>query len=289
MGTGGPRLRHAVPEDVRGDRAAGQSAGAGAPGVPGEGHRRGRCRPAQLQDQGDRQRPTQTLLLHLPEDDRPRPGLQRHLRPRGRADSGGLAARLLCRAGHPALAVLTGARPVQGLHRDAQVHDVPIPAHHRDRAGGQAGRDANPDPGDGPHRRVRGGRALALQAGRGGRQARTGRLRLVAPTARMAARGGGPGRVPRGPVLRVVQCGDLRIHPGRRRGGAALGRHPGGLRLLGAHRGRAPLRGGQGQRQVGAAGECAQQRRRGGNLHRQVRLGRTQPGLVALRGVQPGP
>ena len=39
-----------------------------------------------------------------------------------------------------------GARPVQGLRRDAEVQHVPVAAHHRDRPAGQAGRDADPHP-----------------------------------------------------------------------------------------------------------------------------------------------
>ena len=49
-----------------------------------------------------------------------------------------------------------GARPVQGLHRDAQVQHVPVAAHDGDRARGQAGRGADPHP-----RRCTAGRSTA--------------------------------------------------------------------------------------------------------------------------------
>jgi GTP pyrophosphokinase len=44
----------------------------------------------------------------------------------------------------------TGARPVQGLHRDAEVQHVPVAAHHRDRTRGQAGGAADPHLGHAP-------------------------------------------------------------------------------------------------------------------------------------------
>ena len=49
--------------------------------VPVPDHRAGPGRPAGRQDQGHGHRPAEALLLDLPEDDRPRPRLRRHLRP----------------------------------------------------------------------------------------------------------------------------------------------------------------------------------------------------------------
>ena len=46
--------------------------------------------------------------------------------------------------GHHPLALEAPARALQGLHRDAQAQHVPVPAHHGDRARGQAARDPDP-------------------------------------------------------------------------------------------------------------------------------------------------
>ena len=100
-------------------------------GVRDAGHR-ATCRGRE--DQGHGHRPAQALLLDLPEDDRPRPRLRRHLRPRGRPRPGRLGPGLLRGAGRDARALEPGARPVQGLHRDAQVQHVPVAAHHGDRS-----------------------------------------------------------------------------------------------------------------------------------------------------------
>jgi GTP pyrophosphokinase len=50
-------------------------------------------------------------------------------------------ARLLRRARPDPLALEADARPLQGLHRDAEVQPLPVTAHDRDRAGGPAARD----------------------------------------------------------------------------------------------------------------------------------------------------
>ena len=95
-------------------------------------------RPARGQGQGAGDRPAQALLLRVPEDDRPQRGLRRHLRPGRHPGPGGLGPRLLRGARHSARAVEPGARPVQGLHRDAEVQHVPVAAHHGDRPRRQA-------------------------------------------------------------------------------------------------------------------------------------------------------
>ena len=138
-------------------------------------------------------RPAQALLLDLPEDDRPRPRVHRHLRP-GRHPGAGRrpSATATPRSGVDPRELAAGAGPVQGLHRDAEVQHVPVAAHHRDRPGRQAGRAADPHPRHAPHRRVRHRRALEVQ-GDQGHATRAGRRRdemaLAAPAAGLAARG----------------------------------------------------------------------------------------------------
>ena len=167
VGARGPVLRDALPQGLRRDRAA---------------RRRARARPARStspgsatrsasdlrarQDQGDGHRPPQALLLRLPEDDRARPRLRGHLRPRRGARPRRLGARLLRRARRPARAVEPPARAVQGLHRDAEVQHVPVAAHDGHRARGQARRDPDPHPHDAPPGGVRRRRALEVQGGR---------------------------------------------------------------------------------------------------------------------------
>ena len=122
--------------------------------------------------------------------------------------------------GHPALALEPRAGSLQGLRRDAEVQHVPVPAHHRDRPAGQAGRDADPDLRPAPPGRVRRGGALEVQGGRPRRArhrppGRDGRHELGPPAARLAERGRGPGRVPREPALRDQPDRDLRVHAAR--------------------------------------------------------------------------
>ena len=126
----------------------------------------GRGRPARGQGQGHGHRPAQALLLDLPEDDRRRPGVLRHLRPGRHPDPRRGGPRLLLRPRRAALALEPGARAVQGLRRDAEVQHVPVAAHDRDRPAGQAGRAADPDLRDAPPRGVRRRGALEVQGGR---------------------------------------------------------------------------------------------------------------------------
>jgi hypothetical protein len=89
--------------------------------------------------------------------------------------------------------MISRSRPVQGLHRDAEVQHVPVAAHDGDRPDRQAGGDADPDDGDAPHRRVRHRGALAVQGdqGRDGRRTAGAHRRddVAAPAAGLAARG----------------------------------------------------------------------------------------------------
>ena len=61
------------------------------------------------------------------------------------------------------LAVEAGARPLQGLHRDAQGQHVPVAAHDGDRAQGRPDGDPDPHLRDAPHRRGGHRGPLALQ------------------------------------------------------------------------------------------------------------------------------
>ena len=167
VGAGGPRLRDALPEGLRRDRPAGRRAGAQPRRLPGRRHRAGQRRPASgAKIRGDGHRPAEALLLDLPEDDRARPRLRRHLRPGRHPDPGRLGPRLLRGARRDPRALEAGPGPVQGLHRDAQVQHVPVAAHDGHRARGQAGRAADPHLRDAPPRRVRHRRALEVQGGR---------------------------------------------------------------------------------------------------------------------------
>ena len=90
--------------------------------------------------------PREALLLHLRQDGQEGPRVQRDLRPHRdardrRARRRGGNARLLRRARPHPLALEADARPLQGLHRDAEVQRLPLAAHDRDRAGGAAARD----------------------------------------------------------------------------------------------------------------------------------------------------
>ena len=114
------------------------------------------------------------------------------------------------------------AGPVQGLHRPAAVRRVPVAAHHRRRAGGQAAGGADPHPRHAPHRGVRHRRALALQGNQGPQRRSASACRrrdrrhgLDAPAARLAAGGRRPRRVPGVAALRPCGARDLRVHARR--------------------------------------------------------------------------
>ena len=116
-------------------------------------------------------RPREALLLDLRQDGPQGPRVQRDLRPHRdardrRAQRRGGNPRLLRRARPDPLALEADARPLQGLHRDAEVQRLPRAAHDGDRARGAAARDPGAHARDARDRRVRGRRALAVQAGR---------------------------------------------------------------------------------------------------------------------------
>ena len=89
-------------------------------------------------DPGADRRSRQALLLDLLEDDQEGPRVQRDLRPHGDARDRGLGEGLLRDGRGDPLAVEAAARPLQGLHRDAQVQHVPVAAHDDHRPRGQA-------------------------------------------------------------------------------------------------------------------------------------------------------
>ena len=167
VGARGPRLRRAAPAQVPGDQGAGQPAARGARGLRaaqagGVPHARARGARHPRRDRGARQ----ALLLDLLEDDQEGPRVQRDLRPHGHAGHRRLGEGLLRRGRRHPLAVEAAARPLQGLHRDAQVQHVPVAPHDGDRARGAAAGDPDPHARDARHGRVRRRRALDLQGGR---------------------------------------------------------------------------------------------------------------------------
>ena len=189
------------------------------------GHRRrSRGDLREAQDQGHRHRPAEALLLGLPEDDRARPRLRRHLRPGRHPGPGRLGARLLRGARHHPRAVEPGPRPVQGLHRDAEVQHVPVAAHHGDRPAAASrwscrsaptrctGGPSTASRRTGSTRRTRssGARRARPTASGGGEPRR--RHGLAAPAARLAEGDRRPGRVPRLAALRPVRRRGLRLH-----------------------------------------------------------------------------
>ena len=111
-------------------------------------------------------RPRQALLLDLREDGAPREGVQRDLRPDRDARPGRLRQGLLRRDRRDPRALEADPGPLQGLRRDAEVERLPVAAHDRDRAPGQAARDPGAHARDAPDRRVRRRGALDLQAPR---------------------------------------------------------------------------------------------------------------------------
>ena len=280
------------------------------PAAPG-GHREPLRRPARGADQGHRHRPAEALLLDLPEDDRPQRRVRRHLRPGWHPRPRGHGAGLLRRARHHSRAVESGARPVQGLHRDAEVQHVPVAAHDGHRPRRQAGRAADPHLRHAQARGVRRRRALEVQGrdarprpGAGQRQREGGRQGdqlqdrgqgepgrrgdgLAPPAGRLAAGDRGPGRVPRLAPLRPGRRRGLRLHAARRGDRAAAGRHPRRLRVCDPHRRRPPHDRRARQRPPRRPRVGAGQRRHGGDLHLQVAGGGPEPRLAQLRQERP--
>ena len=179
-------------------------------------------------------------------------------------------ARLLRRARRHPLALDAGARPLQGLHRDAEAEHVPVAAHHGHRAQGRAVEVQIRTARDAPDRRAGHRRALALQGEEERPRQVRRRLHLAPPADGVAEGSQGSARVPRHGPARPLPGRGLRLHAQGRRQGAARGLDADRLRLRRAHRRRAPLRRRQGQRQARAAALHAPERRhrRGHHLAR---------------------
>ena len=148
-----------------------------------------------------------------------------------------------CSAGR--VRVEPGSRPVQGLHRDAQVQHVPVAAHDGDRPGRQARRTADPHLGHAPP--VEYGVAAHWKYKE---EVVTGRspsdlawLRQLVDWQRETA---DPAEFLESLRFEVGSARGLRVHAARRGHRAAAGRDAGGLRLCDPHRGRPPHRRGQG-------------------------------------------
>ena len=218
-------------------------------------------------------RPREALLLDLRQDGQEGPRVQRDLRPdrdardrRARRRRGD--ARLLRRARPHPLALEADARPVQGLHRDAEVQPLPLAAHDRDRAGGDAARDPGANARDARGGRVRRRRALALQARQGQAGRRVARLGEVADG--LAAGRGRPARVHEDVPHRPLRRRGLRLHAEGRGEDAAAGRDADRLRLRRPHRRRPQDGRREGQRPHRAAPLPAEERRLRRDPHLEV-------------------
>ena len=172
VGARGPLVRDPAPAQVRRDQGDGRRPARRPRGRGREGGRDPRRRAGEGRHPGRDRRPREALLLDLRQDGQEGPRVQRDLRPdRDARDRGARRrrghARLLRRARPDPLALEADAGAVQGLHRDAEVQPLPLPAHDRDRAGGHAARDPGADARDARGGRVRDRRPLALQARQG--------------------------------------------------------------------------------------------------------------------------
>ena len=157
--------------------------------------------------------PPEAPLLHLPEDDAEGQGLLRDLRPHCRAHHRAVGEGLLLGPRRGAYAVAPDARPLQRLHRHAEVQHVPEPAHHGHRPGGTPARGADPHRGHAPPERVRRGRALALQGeGRQERRCHRPAAGVAPPDGGLAGRDAGLARVPERPESGSGAVRGVRVH-----------------------------------------------------------------------------
>ncbi len=212
-------------------------------------HRRRAHRPVRApRHQGRGQGPPEAGLLDLAQDgaqfDLVRTAL-RHLRvPHPRRHG----RRLLRRRRRRPYDLAGGARPLQGLHLDAEAERLPLDPHHRDRPRQPARRTADPHLRHARDRRIRRRRACALQGQQG--PARAGRRRREPRLSRPQAddRGLGHrrlGAVPRAHQARAVPGPGVLLHPQGAADRAAARRDRDRFRLRRAHR----------RRQFGGRGE----------------------------------
>ena len=164
VGARGPGVPDAAPAQVQRDQGPGRPAARRARAL----RQRGRRVPGRRADGARDPRrdlgPRQALLLDLLEDDQEGARVQRDLRPDRDARDRRLGQGHVWRRGRDPLAVEAAPRPLQGLHRDAEVQHVPVAAHDRDRSRGQAARDPDQDPRDARSGRIRDRRALDVQS-----------------------------------------------------------------------------------------------------------------------------
>ena len=262
------RSRSQAPADAGDDRAAGRrhprqaERGAGA----GDQHRR----------------PRQAPLQHLAEaqgaEDRSRAGL----RLRGAAHRHAVGEGLLRGARHHPPDVVAGARPHQGLHRDAAAQRLSVAAHLGDQRSRLPVRSADPHRGDAPARGGRHRRALEVQGRPRRRAARRAVLPVAAAAARVAAGSARSAGVPVEPEDRSLSGRGLHLHAARHGEGAAEGRDRDRLRVRDSHRRRPPVRRRARQRAHGAAAHAPQERRH--RRDRPQRRAQAEPRLAELRG-----
>ena len=157
-----------------------------------------------------------------------------------------------------------GARPLQGLHLDAEAEQLPVDPHHRrrDRAiSGSSCRSAPRDMHDiaeygvAAHALYKDGRLNGKAAGAKAPAIaqKDSPLHLAAPAGRYAARGRQPRGVPRAHQARAVPGPGVLLHAQRAPHRAAARCHPDRLRLCRAHRRRQLLRRRRRQRPAAAA------------------------------------
>ena len=252
MGAGGPLFLLPGAQQVQAGLPHGDRVPRGAREVPGRRHRRAPRGDGEGGNFGPDHGASEASVLHLPEDDEEGQGLLGDLRPHRRAHHHQLGEGLLLGPGRGAHAVAPHARPLQRLHRHAEVQHVPVAAHDGHGAGRTSPGGADPHRGDAPQLRVRRGGPLALQGDR--RLAPRRRRQPGRPAGVAAPDGGLAGRdrgLPR--VLEIAEDGPrrhggLRVHAEGRGHELARRFHAGGLRLRHPHRGGQPLRGRQGER-----------------------------------------
>ena len=153
-----------------------------------------------------------------------------------------------------------GARPDQGLHRDAPAQRLPLAPYQRHHRRRRPLRGPDSNGGDAPGGRAGNRRPLEVQGRKTARRAGHPELRLAAADHRMAAGSQRPPRVPQQPQGRSLSRGRVLFHP---QGGREV-LPPGGdsrrLRLCHPYRRRPPVRRLPGQRAHGPASLQAQER-----------------------------